>query len=137
MTRISSILLIIAAVLAAALLGGGAGCSSGYERHDVGVDSVEGKAVKKMLAELRGGAAQVDKFIETHGAAGLTPSQATGLKNMLTQFAAAPKLRLVSIDRFGNNIFRAGITMSDAKTSPIIFVLLVANDGELRWAGAN
>lgn len=114
------------------------GCAARYERSDVGVDSDEGRAVVKMLAELRAaGPAQVGNFIIDHAAGQLTAEQSAGLKATLTQFAAASTAQLVSLDRFGPEVYRAGIKLTDVRGTQTIFMLLVRTGGKLRWAGAN
>jgi outer membrane murein-binding lipoprotein Lpp len=117
-----------------------AGCSSkdDYTRSDVDADSSQGRQVAAMIEQLPAPheAAALDSYVTAHAAPGLTDPQQQGLRYALEQLAGSPQRKLQSIDRFGDNVYRAVVERSPA-AGDVQVMLLVEVDHELKWAGAN
>ena len=114
------------------------GCSQEYAQKRPGPDSPRGREVSRMLAALReAGSDGLDETIRRHGAAGLDDARAGILRATLRQLIEATTVQLQTLDRFGENVYRAGFLVASGQDDRKTHLLLVLSDGELRWAGPN
>ena len=91
-----------------------------------------------MLTALReAGADGLDETIRRDGAAGLDDARAGALRAALLQLIEATEVRLKTVDSFGENVYRAGFSVTSDGDERKMHLLLIVSDGELRWAGPN
>ncbi|MCD4699822.1 MAG: hypothetical protein K8R91_04535 [Phycisphaerae bacterium] len=115
-----------------------AGCSGDYKQKQLGDDSPQAVQVRAMIASLRqAGLERLDETMRQQVAEGLNRRQKAGLRAMLTEIILVEKVKLHSLDRFGQSVCRATLELSEGGQQSKVFVLLVENQGNLRWAGRN
>ncbi len=115
-----------------------AGCSRDYEQKQLGDDSPQAGQVRDMIASLRqGGLERLDETMRRQAAEGLSRQQQAGLRATLAEIIEAEKVELNRLDRFGKNVCRAALDLSEGPQQSKVFVLLVESQGDLRWAGRN
>ena len=114
------------------------GCSKKYDHRQLGPDSPRGREVRRMLAALReAGRDGLDQTMRRDGAGGLDRQRAEALRAALAELIDARSVELATVDRFGENVFRAGFRVAAGGRERTVYFLLVAGDGRLRWAGRN
>ena len=114
------------------------GCSQNYDRKRPGPDSPRGQEVARMLTALReAGGDGLDETIRRHGAAGLDDARAGALRAALLELVEARSVELETLDRFGENVYRARFRVASGRDERKTHLLLVVSDGKLRWAGPN
>jgi len=114
------------------------GCSQKYDRKRPGPDSPRGQEVARMLSALReAGGDGLDETIRRDGAAALDDMRAGALRAALLELVEARSVELETLDRFGENVYRAGFRVASGRDERKTHLLLVVSDGELRWAGPN
>ena len=131
MTRTSLLLAAAAALLLA-------GCPDKYGRSAHDAASSQFGQVASMLGELRSpGSGGVDEAMARQAADGLDEGRAASLAATLRMLAQAEKAELTGLDSFGKDIYRAAIQVDDKGRRRTVYVLLVGDGGDLRWAGMN
>ncbi len=132
-TMTKSSLLLVGAV---ALMLGGCGDKYGQSENDSG--SPQFARVASMLAELRSSdSGGIDEALTRQSAADLNQSQAASLRATLTMLAQAEQTELTGLDRFGKDIYRASIQVTNNRSRRSVYILLVDDGDDLRWAGMN
>lgn len=119
------------------LLGGGfvTGCSREYERADLGLDSPQATALSEMLRTLRDATDdQVEALAEPQIASGLPEEQRRAMAKSITRLARSDSLEVVSLDRFGKQIYRLGVRLSGPQESQDVALLVVESQGKFYWA---
>ena len=131
---ISSSILLLA--LSACLLPGG--CDKQYAQRKLDAQSSQWQEVSTLIDDLReGGQARIDALVSQSSAEGTDEGRAAALRAMLTQIAQADSAALTKLDRFGDQVYRASLTLSSPEHGTTLYVLLVEKDGRLQWAGPN
>jgi len=123
-------------LLSVALL---SGCGGSYEQKPLGLTGPHADQVNAVLQELRDPQAPmpIANFIQQYGADQLTKPQIAALDATLQRIVSAKQVELVSLDRFGRQVYRAGIRCATPPKTDTFYVLLVEIDDQLRWAGPN
>lgn len=115
-----------------------AGCSEDYEQKQLGDDSPRAVQVRAMIASLRqAGLEKLDETMRQQSASELDRRQRAGLRATLAEIIAADDVKLNSLDRFGQSVFRATLEVSEGGQQSNVFILLIESEGNLRWAGRN
>ena len=60
-----------------------------------------------------------------------------GLRATLAEIIEAEKVELHHLDRFGQNVCRARLDLTEDGQQREVFILLIENNDNLRWAGRN
>jgi len=112
------------------------GCSSqDYQQQPLTPDSPTGREIQQMLDALAETDAEaLERYIDRYGATDLNDQQTRGLTAALRSLAGGQP-RLSKLDRFGDNVVRAGIEPAEGR--PLVWMLLIETDDGLRWAGPN
>ncbi|MDP7287819.1 MAG: hypothetical protein QGH94_07490 [Phycisphaerae bacterium] len=115
-----------------------AGCSSEYSPSRLDSDSPEAKRVVSMVSTLRqGGVDGLAANMSAQAIPGLTKPQLKGLRVGLEKIVTADDVQLQKIERFGQQIYRAVLTLKvDGRTEPLAMLLAPDGDG-LGWIGPN
>jgi hypothetical protein len=126
------------ALLLSFLVAGLGGCSDDYQHERLGPDSQRFQQVSQMLDAIRAaGPDGLDGIVDRHGVGDLSTERRTALQAALRQLAIADEARLVRMDAFGEDVYRATFELSmDGETSTAS-MLLVETSAGLRWAGMN
>ena len=115
-----------------------AGCSKDYGQKQLGDDSPQAGQVRAMIASLRrAGLERLDETMRQQAAEGISVQQQAGLRATLAEIIEAEKVELNRLDRFGKNVCRAALDLSEGERRSKVFVLFVESRGNLRWAGRN
>lgn len=124
------------AMLAACL--GSSGCDSKYKHSDVNLDSPEAKQITSMIEAVRkAGSDGLAAYVDADAGKQITAEQKKALVAALQPLATADHAKLMAVDRFGANIFRATIQLDDdGVTSTQGFAVIAASD-HFHWAALN
>ncbi len=138
MTRITINNTVLPAALALAVLAM-FGCSEQYAPSRLGADSPEAKQVVTLIAELRqAGPDAIDQTVSDQAKDGLTELELKGLRFGLDKIVAADAAELRKIERFGDQVYRAVLSLkTDGKTESLAMLLTGGPDDKLRWVGVN
>ncbi len=122
-------------LVAAVLL---AGCSQKYAQRRMDDNSDAAKQVRTMIDELRrAGADRLDEMVSTQKAPALSGKRLASLRAILAQVVGAQTVEVTRVDRFGENTYRSALKLTTEGQARHISLLLVADSGELRWAGGS
>ena len=135
MSRITIRNSLAAAILAAAVP---AGCGKEYARKNMPADAKQAAEVRSMIEALRrAGESRLDEVMRQQAAGGLSERQREALAATLRQIVLADKVELKTLDRFGDDVYRASLQLTFRDSSSDLVALLVETGGALRWAGPN
>ena len=114
------------------------GCGDKYGRSEHDAASSQFAQVASMLAELRSsGPGGVDEAMAQQAADGLDKGRSASLAATLTMLVRAEQAELTRLDSFGKDIYRAAIQVAYKGRRRSVYVLLVDDGDDLRWAGRN
>lgn len=115
------------------------GCSDEYEHRRVNADDARSEEVREMIAALRSADGdELSQRIRAQALDELHDHQFAALRDVLEEVAAAERAELMRMDRFGRDVYRATIELSDdAGRTRQVSMLLVPRDRRLRWAKKN
>ena len=114
------------------------GCSGEYSQGSVSTDSPQGQQVAGMIQAIRESKdPATDPLIDEQFSNEEEPDTTKALRGAIVNLARSPGLELVSIDRFGDQVYRACFSFGQAPQTQRKTFLLVSVDGKLRWAKVN
>ena len=113
------------------------GCSKEYKQSGLGPGSPRWAEVQSALDALRqAGEAGLDGFLAER-AKGLDGKRTEALRATLVQFIKADGVKLVGVDRFGDDVYRARFAIEESGRSRMVPILMDEKVGQLRWLGRN
>ena len=114
------------------------GCSGEYSQGSVSTDSPQAHQVAGMIQTIRTSKdPATDPLIDEQFSSEEEPDLTKALRGAVVNLARSPGLELVSIDRFGDQVYRACFTYGSPPQTQRKTILLVSIDGRLRWAKVN
>lgn len=115
-----------------------AGCGGEYSQGSVSTDSQEARQVSGMIEVIRSSKdPATDPRIDEQFSSEEDPDMTKALRSAVVSLAKSPGLELVSLDRFGEQVYRVCFTFGQAPQTQRKTILLVSVDGRLRWAKVN
>lgn len=114
-----------------------AGCQEKYQRGPVGLDSPQGRKVAAMIEAFRQAPAAQREAVAGRDSARGTDEQRRGIYLALEPVATASKVELIAVDSFGPEIYRASIRLDIKGGQAMLYMLLVTDGEEMKWAGRN
>ncbi|MBI1336202.1 MAG: hypothetical protein GC164_04485 [Phycisphaera sp.] len=114
------------------------GCEKKYAYRDLGLDSPEARQVEANLQRLRESAPdQRAELTKTQLDEGLKPELAQAITRALLDLASRPESKLVSVDRFGPDVYRAVFDRNANSGPNQTAFLLVKRNGDMKWVTLN
>ena len=109
------------------------GCSREYEHRKIGSQDPEFEAIAGMIQALR--TEGVDRTMAQASAAGLGSDQQQIVRAVLDELVQADRVELLSVDQFGDQLYRATVRIDDERNIPLLFAR--PERKEFYWAGKN
>jgi hypothetical protein len=115
-----------------------AGCSGKYKQDHLGSDSPQAAQIEGMISSLRkGGVDGLDAFMAANAPSDLTDGQKKALRAGLEPLVGAKAVKVQRVDRFGDKVYRASLSVTADGRERTVFFLLVESGDQLLWAGPN
>jgi hypothetical protein len=114
------------------------GCGGDYSQGSVANDSPQAQQVARMIQTIRDSKdPATDPQISEQFSSEEEPDTTKALRGAVVDLARSPGLELASIDRFGDQVYRACFTYGTPPQTKRKTILLVSVEGSLRWAKVN